>query len=380
MVTMPEIAQNVARLRLDKGLTQQQLADKAGISRPALGRIERGIVGPRGRTLSALADALEVPLREIIAEVRPLNSVRFRTRTKLHSREQILAMVSRWLFDYAFLEELLDEHEPFRFKTLRAPDRRKKDPVALARAVRKAADLGDKEPIRSISGLLENNGVKLHLLQTRRDSFLGLSVDEPECGPAIVVNAWDRISVEGWIFTAARELGHLLLHPNEYQRDATESLEQSEREADRFASELLMPEAALESKWEQTHGLPILLRVLKVKRIFHVSYKTVLHRLIESERMPPSITSEFQRQYRIHFNKPLRKADEPSTPEKSEFAWDWHRAGEPDSLSKHDCIETRLPRLVRKAIEGAEITFRRAAEILGMSYMQFRERMREWYY
>ena len=36
------IAANVARLRLDRRLTQEDLAAKAGLSRVALGKIERG--------------------------------------------------------------------------------------------------------------------------------------------------------------------------------------------------------------------------------------------------------------------------------------------------------------------------------------------------
>ena len=48
------IAENVARLRLDRQLTQAALAEGAGLSRLALGRIERGVVVPRAGTLAAL--------------------------------------------------------------------------------------------------------------------------------------------------------------------------------------------------------------------------------------------------------------------------------------------------------------------------------------
>ena len=57
------IAANIARLRLDRQLTQDELARKAGLSRVALGKIERGIVVPRARTLIAIGDALGVPAR-----------------------------------------------------------------------------------------------------------------------------------------------------------------------------------------------------------------------------------------------------------------------------------------------------------------------------
>ena len=108
------IAANVARLRLDRRLTQEALAAKAGLSRVALGKIERGAVVPRARTLDALAKALTVPVGELVTPVQPLESVRFRARAQVHAREQILAEVSKWLDAYAELEAALDEYRPFR--------------------------------------------------------------------------------------------------------------------------------------------------------------------------------------------------------------------------------------------------------------------------
>ena len=60
---------NVARLRLDRQLTQEVLAAKAGVSRVELGKIERGVVVPRARTLAELAKALAVPVGELVTPV-----------------------------------------------------------------------------------------------------------------------------------------------------------------------------------------------------------------------------------------------------------------------------------------------------------------------
>ena len=48
MADRRNIAANLARLRLDRGMTQEELAAKAGLSRLALGRIERGGGRPPG--------------------------------------------------------------------------------------------------------------------------------------------------------------------------------------------------------------------------------------------------------------------------------------------------------------------------------------------
>ena len=371
------IAANIARLRLDRQLTQENLAAKAKLSRVALGKIERGSVVPRARTLDALAKALAVPVGELVTSVRPLESVRFRARAQVHAREQILAEVSKWLDAYAGLEAALDEYRPFQFEKALAQSRRG-NPEKAAQAARRAVGLGLKEPVRDICGLLEENGVKLLLLETNRDSFFGLSVGSRDHGPAVVVNTWDRISVERWIFTAAHELGHLLLHQDEYQREATDLPTETEREADAFASEFLMPEKAFSAEWDETCGHSLLVRVLKVKRIFRVSYKTVLYRLVESGRETSDVWRAFQGQHRGHFGKTLRKTDEPEALHKSEFAWNWSRSGEPAGLSEHDFIEDRLSRLVRRALEGEHISLGRAAEILGLTRDEMRQKAREW--
>ena len=369
------IAANVARLRLDRQLTQEQLAARAGISRMALGKIERGAVVPRARTLADLAVALAVPVGELVTPVRALQSVRFRARAQVHGREQILAAVANWLDAYAWLETELSDRPTFRFEAAAAGG---ETPAEIARAARRAVGLESEEPVRNISRLLEENGVKLLLMETTRDSFFGLSVGERDGGPAVVVNTWDRISVERWIFTAAHELGHLLLHPAEYRRDATDMPSEPEREADEFASEFLMPEAAFLIEWDATSGHSLLVRVLKVKRIFRVSYMTVLRRLVETDRETSDVWDIFQHQHRERFRRTLRKIEEPEALAKSEFAWDWRRSGEPESLSEHDFVEDRLSRLARRALEQERVSLGRAAEILGLTRDEMRTQANEW--
>ena len=370
------IAANLARLRLDKDLTQGDLALDAGLSRVALGRIERGAVLPRAKTLYALAKALAVPVSELVTSVHPLESVRFRAKAQVRSREQILAEVSKWLQAYAWLEAELGEQADFRFDKAKPTD--SDSASAVARAARQAVGVAPDAAVRDICGLLEAGGVKILLLQTRRDSFFGLSVGQRDRGPAVVVNTWDRISVERWIFTAAHELGHLLLHPHEYRREATTLPEDAEREADEFASEFLMPEEAFAKEWEATSGHSLLSRVLKVKRIFRVSYKTVLYRLVQSRRETSKVWQVFQSQHCAYYGKPLRKADEPRALGKSEFAWSWERAGEPAGLSRHDFMDDRLSRLVRKALERERISVGRAAEILRLDREDMRRLAAEW--
>jgi transcriptional regulator with XRE-family HTH domain len=54
------LSQNVRRLREAAGYSQEALAEKAGISLPFLGAIERGEKWPRPSTLAGIARGLDV--------------------------------------------------------------------------------------------------------------------------------------------------------------------------------------------------------------------------------------------------------------------------------------------------------------------------------
>jgi len=368
------IGHNLARLRLDRDVSQDEVASKAGISRLALGKIERGEVMPRAATLEALAEALGTSTTDLVTAVRPLHTVRFRA-PKVRGRQQILAEVSRWLEDYCWLEGELKAAKTFPLEKLRGLHAK---PEALAKRVREEIGLGPKDPIRDICGLLEDNGIKVLLLDKKSDAFFGLSVSEEDGGPSVVVNTWERISVERWIFTAAHELAHLLLHQGEYSRDESEEPKEAEHEADKFASHFLMPEPAFNSEWDGTSGHPLIDRVLKVKRMFRVSYKTVLYRLVETGRVRRDVWPIFQRQHAQRLGKTLGKADEPNSLKTSEFSWNWNRAGEPEGVSEYDFLEDRLYRLVRTAVERKVISLGRAAEILRISREDMRQHAAEW--
>lgn len=53
-------------VRLRQALTQEQLAERAGLTYKAIGEIERGRGNPRLATMNRLADALGVNLRDLL--------------------------------------------------------------------------------------------------------------------------------------------------------------------------------------------------------------------------------------------------------------------------------------------------------------------------
>src|SRR2546426_12670514 len=95
------LSANLARLRARGDLSQAALAMRAGISRVAYRNIETGRTLPRASTLEAIAQALRVPLAELLRPAVELRQVRFRSEgEELRSRQATLARGCNWLRDY----------------------------------------------------------------------------------------------------------------------------------------------------------------------------------------------------------------------------------------------------------------------------------------
>jgi len=381
---MHTLGPHLLRHRKDRGLTQDQLADKAGLSRGAYRNLEKGRTEPRTETLKALARALDVGLPDLLAPAEPLRKVRFRCLKRLKSRGQVLAEVARWIRDYAELEQLTGEIPAQGLQTLveRIEGKGSLTMPALAAIVREHFGLSEFEPVYDVCGLLEAQGIKVYSVTVANDAFMGLSVAADEGGPAVIVNTWERLPVETWIFSAAHELGHLLLHLAAYDVEQEQEEPQQEKEADEFASYFLMPDVVFTREWQETSGLALVDRVLKVKRVFRVSWRTVLYRV--SQRLPEDkrrfLWMRFNEEYKAQSGRSLLKHDEPFATSKDSYQIGGERPFgiEPEGMQKHDFQGDRLYRLVREAVEAEILSLSRAAEILQLPLAQMRELSMSW--
>lgn len=378
------LSTNLLRVRTAKRKSQTEVADAAGLSRVGYRNIETGTAAPRVGSLMRIAEALDIRVEELLTPVRVLNAVRFRAQKKMTTRGELLASVAGWLDDYNGLEKLLKQTRPFAFASVRAKinrlpknDRAKKA-AALARA---AIGIGEGESIRDICGLLEDHGVKVFTPKVASEGFFGLSVAEEDGGPAIIVNVWERLSVERWIFTAAHELGHLLLHLDAYDVTKTDEIPAQEKEADLFASHFLMPEDVFDRHLHEAMGLPFTKVVFKLKRIFRVSWKSVLYRIASKSADGGKLWGRFQGEYRALTGKTVGGTEEPEGLEPDNFRSvrpSAKAADEPEHLVEDDFVEDRLYRLVRAAIDGGHISMGRGAEILDLNLGTMRELANSW--
>ena len=63
------VAERIKKIRKKKGITQEQLAELAGLNRTHLYRLETGKQSMTLRTLKILADTLDVRVRELVKDL-----------------------------------------------------------------------------------------------------------------------------------------------------------------------------------------------------------------------------------------------------------------------------------------------------------------------
>ncbi|ADK80217.1 helix-turn-helix domain-containing protein [Sediminispirochaeta smaragdinae] len=369
-MAIEDIGANIRRIMKIKGYSIAKLSARMGVGTATISNILNGRSEPKSSTLLKFCNALEVGLPDILADAPKLQSLRFRTNSNLSAREkaerdQMLYETAQWLKNYNTLEDLLNVKPEYGFKDLGEAD-----PIRLANIVREKLGLTDSQPIVDLPAEIEKAGIKLYLHSFGFKKTFGLSVADIDMGPAIVVNSEKDISIERRIFTIAHELGHLLMHRGSYNGEETVEDKGSaqEKEADLFAGEFLLPTSALKREWSEAIGLDLVDRVLKIKKIYRVSYQVVLMRLsqlnpqFESPQIYIRFNTEFQEKY--HHN--LKNHYEPEAIE------------EPEPLSDFDLIEDHYAALVLKAYSAGGISMSKAGEMLGKSTMQMRKFLSAW--
>lgn len=369
---------NLIRLRNIKGLNQAEIANQIGISRVAYSSIESGKSEPRVNTLMKIADIFNVSIQDLLTPITKLKSLRFRTKKQLPQKdknklEQIIIDFASWLKDYNELEKLLKIDEKNIIDNIPGSN-----PKEFVKKTRTLFNLNDKEPIFNIFSILSAKaGVKVYLKNAGISSFFGFSVSKEDGGPAIFVNTFDLISLERQIFTAAHEFGHLLMHEKSYKNNKDIENEKEEKDANTFAGYFLMPHDAFIHEWNNNSGLHWFDNILKTKRHFRVSYRTIIQRLNDMKKAndPSFLWIQFNIEYEKKYGKKLINHLEP---EALQSLIDSPGKDEPEKLDKIDFIEDSLTQLVKKAFENELISFNRAAEILRISNANMRELLNSW--
>lgn len=359
------VAQNLIKLRVTNKYTQEYVAEKSGISLLAYRNIESGKSKPNLSTLEKIAKVYDIDVANLLNETQlQISKIRFRALEKknIRKREDIIYEISLWIEKYNELVKKLELNSNFEYR-LANIENTTDDPIIMARRAREALDLKNDETVMDICNLIEfKAGIKIMAKQFNSDSFFGLSAEDIDGGKVIVVNTWDRISVERRIFSVAHELGHILMHFGNVQNDLITEDSKEEKEANTFASYFLMPDSDFISAWNKSANCDFVDRVIRVKQIFRVSYQVVLYRL-----------SEYIRKNNIDFN--VWKTFGILYRKKYGIKIDWKKevasnldenSRELRALSNQFYSSGRLAELVKKAVDDNRISQLEAANILNL--------------
>lgn len=264
----------LTQARLLADMTKSALAAKVRLSAAAIGQFESGLSKPRPDHLPRLASTLRVPVT-FFATGRPYARVdagaaHFRKlrSTRVGERAKALAYVEQ-VWELVNALELHVELPGLNLPVI--SDRALADPRAAAREVRRAWNIGPG-PLPHLVRTMEIHGVIVTLLPLAREEAARIDAFSTSRLPRpIVVLTPDRAdNVYRHRFTAAHELGHILMH-----HEVAPGELKTENEANAFAAELLTPAREIAAELSPKTRIP---ELSDIGRRWGVSIKALITR------------------------------------------------------------------------------------------------------
>ncbi|GAA1270549.1 XRE family transcriptional regulator [Sphaerisporangium rubeum] len=275
------------------GLTKKDLAERIGVTPAAVGQYETGTTHPRPHLIPRLADELDVPLAFFLTG-RPHGKLdgsmaHFRSlrSTRAHQRAKAVAFVEQvWELTHA-LELLVRlprvDLPGFSGGEVHSGVELPREPAAAARALRAHWGLGTG-PVAHLVRHMEAHGIVVVFPPPDEDATTVDAFSTSQLPRPIVVLTANRFDdVHRHRFTAAHELGHLVLHGDTAAGDP-----QQEREADAFAAEFLTPRDSVLPDLPRRLDLR---RLAELRQIWGVSVDSLLYRCREVGLLSDSSTA-----------------------------------------------------------------------------------------
>lgn len=281
--------------RESRGISQSDLANEIGISQGKLSKAEKGEQTLPDDSFQKLYEYLEYPETFFYQKTptAPVSHYYYRKRVTIPQKVmmQIEAAVKIFRRNIDSLSEAIELPE---FK-LKAFNPEKESPEEIARKCRYILGI-DRGPVPSLVNLLENNGVVIVKTDLFNEKIDGLSTISEKGIHIIFLN--ERMPNDRQRFSLAHELGHILMH-----FDIPTLSEQVEEEANRFASEFLMPKDEIINS---LRGLNFS-KLGELKRYWNVSMKSLVRRARDLN----TINDQQYRNLQIGFSKKGMSVSEP---------------------------------------------------------------------
>lgn len=244
------IPQRVKEAREALELTMEELGDLIGVKRQTISNYESGMRSPEPEILMKLVEMLEQPL-VFFTTNRPNNlglkeTTFFRSfRSKTARTNRKCEILSDWFVQVvAYLGKFVN-FPPVDLPEIPPPKNKKH---YLSEEIEQAALICRKHwglgigPISNMATLLESKGIIVAYSELGTDVVSAFSFWEG--GRPFVFLGADRKILCRARFSAAHELGHLLLHRGISKEDLEADLKTYEKEVDHFASAFLLPRDA----------------------------------------------------------------------------------------------------------------------------------------
>src|SRR5260370_1142880 len=246
-----ELGRRIRQAREACGMTQDEIAEKLGISRPIIVQIEQGKRLVSGLELQKLAYFFAKDIREFFADQFSEDDVvhvLFRSHEDVGDEgvKQALRDCIALGHELTNLEELLEiSRATITVATYsHAFPRSRWEAIQIGEHValeeRRRLGLGSAA-LGDVSSLIEARGIRTGTV-SMPDSVSGLTISHPKVGPFIVIN--DRHSRERRRFSWSHEYAHVLLDKDTIGMVSRESERNELRKvaANSFSANFLLPE------------------------------------------------------------------------------------------------------------------------------------------
>lgn len=267
--------------RLMMRLSMEQLSEKTSrtVTKQSISKYEKGQMKPKKGTLDALSVALDISPQYFSGTNMKINTPMLRNAFKkeLPSEEDMKRIESQlafWSEQYIEAEKKAKMEiqfvNPISDRLIATID----DACRAADDLRQAWNCGDG-PIPSVLRLMERKGIKI-LDKHLPLGVLGMSTWADNRYPLIIIDmANEKHTVEHLRFTAAHELGHIMLNiPEEIEGQEKEKL------CEQFAGYFLLPKSTLiEELGSDKRQSVTIEELIDLHEVYGVSIAALIHEL-----------------------------------------------------------------------------------------------------
>jgi len=254
-ITAEELAGRIKNARENAGLTQEQVAQTLGLSRPGVSQLEQGIRAVSSLELERLADLFGVAIGSFFSEsatreealIAKLRSTA--TDKERNSLVNAASFCQRVVAELRNLEELLevenDDAIAPAYPTITFPRKWRaiKQGENIAQQERQRMGLDD-DPVVDVSSLLKRQGVRTFLFELP-NGVSGFSLMDAQWGLVACVNREDHLNRRR--FSWVHEYGHIVMDREQVAAvsRAKDNKTLCEVRANSFAAAFLMPEQGI---------------------------------------------------------------------------------------------------------------------------------------